>query len=169
MPPSTGGFRDGLMFARESGVQRLKPRQKIHMEGRVSQIALVVSDQVKSLEFFTERVGFEKKTDVTPPGGYRWVTVGPRGQDLELALYELGSAADPQQKEWSKNWAPGRAPPIVLRVADCREVYREMSSKGVTFPQPPKDYPWGTAATFVDLDGNLFSLSQPRGGSGSKK
>lgn len=130
------------------------------MEGRVSQVTLVVTNQAKSLEFFTSKVGFEKKTDVTPPGGSRWVTVGPKGQDLELALWEVGSSVDPAQKEWSKHWAPAKAPPIVLRVGDCQQVYQELSSRGVEFPQPLKQYPWGTSATFKDPDGNLFSISQ---------
>ena len=136
------------------------------MEGRIAQMTLVVTNQARALAFFTEKVGFEKKTDFNPPGGYRWVTVGPKGQNLELALWEVGSATDPTQKEWSKNWAPGKAPPLVLHVADCQKTYRELSSRGVEFPQTPKDYPWGTAATFTDLDGNLFSISQlPSGGS----
>lgn len=131
------------------------------MDGRVSQVTVVVTNQAKALAFHTEKVGFETKTDVTPPGGYRWVTVGPKGQDLELALWEVGSAADPTQREWSKHWAPARSPPIVLRVTDCRATFQELSARGVEFPQPPKEYPWGVAATFRDPDGNLFSLSQP--------
>jgi uncharacterized glyoxalase superfamily protein PhnB len=131
------------------------------MESRVAQVVLVVTNQRRSLEFYTERVGFEKKTDVQLPGGSRWVSVGPKGQDLELALWEVGSAVDPAQRDWSKQWAPARTPPVVLRVADCREAYQELSSRGVEFPQAPKEYPWGVAATFKDPDGNLFSLSQP--------
>ncbi len=132
------------------------------MEGRIVQVTLVVSNQARSLEFFTEKVGFEKKTDFRPPGGgVRWVTVGPKGQDLEIALWEVGSAVDPAQKAWSKQWEPARAPPLVLRVADCQKVYAELHARGVEFPQPPKEYPWGTAATFRDPDGNLFSFSQP--------
>lgn len=134
------------------------------MEGRITQVTLVVRDQAAALDFYTNKVGFEVKTDMTPPGGYRWVTVGPRGQDLELALFALGSATDPEQQAWSKSWAPGAAPPIVLRVADCRATYEELRARGVKFPQPPKEYPWGTAATFADPDGNLFSLSQPPAG-----
>lgn len=131
------------------------------MEGRITQVTLVVTNQAKALGFYTEKIGFEKKTDFAPPGGYRWVTVGPQGGDLELALWELGSHVDPAQKEWSKQWAPAKAPPIVLRVADCRRVHQELSSRGVEFPQPPKEYPWGIAATFQDPDGNLFSISEP--------
>ena len=134
------------------------------MDGKITQVTIVVSNQSKALEFYTQAVGFEKKTDHTPPGGYRWVTVGPKGQDLELAIWEMGSAADPAQQEWSRHWAPGKSPPIVVRVADCERIFKELSSRGVQFPQPPKKYPWGTAATFKDPDGNLFSLSQPPGG-----
>ena len=130
------------------------------MEGRISQISLVVANKAKSLAFFTENVGFEKKTDVTGPGGYRYVTVGPKGQDLELALWEVGSGTDPEQKVRSEQWAPARAPPIVLTVSDCRGTYTELSARGVEFTQVPMDHPWGTVATFTDLDGNLFSVSQ---------
>ncbi len=131
------------------------------MNGRITQITLVVRDQAASLAFYTEKVGFEKKTDFSPPGGYRWVTVGPQGQDLELALWVVGSATDPAQRAWSKDWAPAKAPPIVLRVEDCQREYEAMSGRGVEFPQPPKEYPWGIAATFRDPDGNLFSMNQP--------
>jgi predicted enzyme related to lactoylglutathione lyase len=133
------------------------------MDGKVAQITLVVSNKARALEFYTEKIGFEKKNDVTIPGGYRHVTVGPKGQDLEMALWEIGSATDPEQQAWSKHWAPGKAPPIVLSVADCQAAYQELSPRGVEFPQPPKEYPWGIAATFKDPDGNLFSLSQYRG------
>lgn len=131
------------------------------MEGRITQVTLVVTNQARSLEFFADKVGFEKKTDVALPGGYRWVSVGPKGQDLELALWEIGSPVDPAQKAWSTKWASGKAPPIVVRVTDCQQAYKDLSSRGVEFPQLPKEYPWGTAATFVDPDGNLFTISQP--------
>jgi len=131
------------------------------MDGKITHIALVVTNQARSLEFFTEKVGFEKKTDVAAPGGYRYVTVGPTGQDLEMALFEPGSAAEPSQKDWSKTWSPGKAPPILLRVADCRTTYQELSARGVEFVQAPMEHPWGTAATFKDPDGNLFSMNQP--------
>jgi catechol 2,3-dioxygenase-like lactoylglutathione lyase family enzyme len=134
------------------------------MDGKVSVVTLVVTNQARSLEFFTEKVGFEKKTDIHGPGGSRWVTVGLKGQDLELSLWEVGSASDPSQKEIAKQWAPARSPPIVLFVSDCRKAHREMSARGVEFPLAPMDQPWGTVATFKDPDGNLFSMNQPPAG-----
>jgi len=131
------------------------------MEGKITQVTLVVKDQAKSLAFYLDQVGFETKTDVALPGGHRWVSVGPKGQELELALFPIGGPVDPQQQARAKDWAPARMPPIVVRVADCRKVYAELHGRGVPFFQPPADLPWGTAATFEDPDGNLFSLVQP--------
>jgi predicted enzyme related to lactoylglutathione lyase len=139
------------------------------MDGKIAVISLVVTNQARSLEFFTEKVGFEKKNDVSPPGGSRWVSVGPKGQDLEMALWEVGSAVDPMQKEWSKHWAPGKAPSILLRVADCKKTHQELSARGVEFVSAPQEHPWGTVATFKDPDGNLFSMNQPPSGAWQKK
>jgi predicted enzyme related to lactoylglutathione lyase len=128
------------------------------MSMRISQFTIVVKNQAEALEFYTNRVGFEKKTDFTPPGSYRWVTVGPKEQDLELALWQVGS---PDPNGWSKNWRPGSGPPVVLRVDDCRKTFAEMKSRGVEFEQiEPVEYPWGISATFVDPDGNRFSINQ---------
>jgi len=127
----------------------------------VQQVTLVVKDQTAALDFYVQKVSFEKKTDFTPPGGRRWVTVGPRGQNPEFALFPLGSPVNPEQKMWAQQWVPGKAPPTVLRVKDCKAIYEELRARGVEFLQPPVEYAWGTSATFVDPDGNLFSLNQP--------
>lgn len=128
------------------------------MKARISQFTLVVNNQAAALEFYTNKVGFEKKTDFTPPGGYRWVTVGPKDQDLELALFQLGTK-DPN--DWSSQWQPGKNPPIVMNVDDCRKAFAELKARGIEFKQPePNEYPWGISATFADQDGNLFSINQ---------
>ena len=134
------------------------------MDMKVTQITLVVKNQAEALEFYTKKVGFEKKTDYTPPGSYRWVTVGPKGQDLELALFQQDFP-----DRWAMKWRPGGIPPIVLRVDDCRKAFAELESRGVEFKaDKPEEYAWGVSATFADLDGNLFSINQlPQKGSWS--
>ena len=128
------------------------------MKARIVQFTLVVNNQDAALDFYTRKVGFDKKTDVTPPGGYRWVTVGPKEQDLELALFQAGTK-DPNG--WSSQWHPGNNPPIVVNVDDCRAAFAELKSRGVEFKQAqPDEYAWGISATFSDLDGNLFSINQ---------
>ena len=127
------------------------------MDPKITQFTLVVKNQADALEFYTKKVGFEKKTDFTPPGGYRWVTVGPGGQDIELALFQAGSQPE---NPWTTQWRPGNQPPIVMRVDDCVKTSSEMKSRGVNFTAEPKEYPWGVSSTFVDPDGNLFSINQ---------
>ena len=139
------------------------------MEGKITTLSLVVRDQQLSVAFYTDRVGFDVKTDVTPTGGSRYVTVGPKGQDLEIALWPIGGATDPSQREISKRWSPGTSPPIVLAVTDCRRTHEELRARGVVFQQDPVDHPWGTTATFVDPDGNLFSMNQPPVASSRRK
>lgn len=133
------------------------------MEARVSSVAIVVADQARSLQFFTEKVGFEKKADFTNAEGYRYLTVGPRGQDLEVVLWQTGSATHPAQAGLSKHWAPAKSPPTFLVVADCELLCAQLSSRGVEFVSPAERTPWGTVATFRDPDGNLFTITQPTG------
>jgi len=126
------------------------------MNARITSIALVVRDKAEALEFYTEKVGFEKKTDYTN-GGYRYVTVGPKGQDLELALWQEGS---PDTTGLASQLRPGVYPPIVMQIDDVRRFSAELKARGVRFRQEPQEYPWGVSATFEDPDGNRFSVNQ---------
>ena len=67
---------------------------------KVVYVALLVSDQDKALDFYTNVVGFEKRGDYRTPDGPRFLTIGIKGQDFELVLWpgtpgkaEAGSAA----------------------------------------------------------------------------
>jgi catechol 2,3-dioxygenase-like lactoylglutathione lyase family enzyme len=131
------------------------------MNTKIDSISLIVKDKAKALEFYTEKVGFEKKMDVTNYG-YRWLTVGPKGQELGLELWQVGS---PDPTGGSKNWKPGNAPPMVLFVEDCYKLFAELKARGVEFRRELEEYPQGVSATFSDPDGNLFTirgLSQKR-------
>ena len=132
------------------------------MDARITSVAVVVKNKAEALEFYTEKVGFEKKTDYTN-GGYRYVTVGPKGQDLELALWQEGS---PDPTGSSGQLKAGMYPPIVMSVDDVRKIFAELKARGVQFKQEPQEYAWGVSATFTDPDGNRFSVNQlPRKGS----
>jgi predicted enzyme related to lactoylglutathione lyase len=129
------------------------------MDTRIQAISLIVKDKTEALKFYTEKAGFEKKTDYTA-GNYRYVTVGLKGQDLELALWQVGSPDAVGGEERSRGYKPGSAPPIVLTVDDCRRLYAELKARGVQFKQELQEFPWGISATFSDPDGNLFSINQ---------
>jgi len=126
------------------------------MDARITAVSLIVKNKAEALQFYTEKVGFEKKTDYTN-GGYRYVTVGPRGQDLELAFWQEGS---PDPTGSSGQLKSGAFPPIVMRVEDVRKTFDELKTRGVKFSQEPQEFPWGVSATFEDPDGNRFSINQ---------
>jgi catechol 2,3-dioxygenase-like lactoylglutathione lyase family enzyme len=127
------------------------------MNAKITHVSLIVKNKDEAVEFYTNKVGFEKKADFNPPAGDRWVTVGPKGQDLELTLWQVGS---PDPNGSYSNWRPGSIPPIVMRVDDCKRTFAELKTRGVEFKQEPLEHPYGVSATFADPDGNLFQINQ---------
>src|ERR1700689_4413152 len=108
---------------------------------------VTVKDQGRALEFYGKALGFEKLADYSPPGNPRWLTVAPKVQNIELALYP------PQQGERAVTWT--------LVTDDIRKDFEELKSRGIQFNETePKESPWGKTATFSDPDGNKFSLYQ---------
>jgi len=127
------------------------------MNTKITHVALVVKNKDEAVEFYTKKVGFEKKSDYNPPAGDRWVTVGPKGQDLELTLWQAGSS-DPDGL--ASNWRPGSIPPIVMTVDDCRKISADLKSRGMQFKREPEENPYAVSALFVDPDGNSFQINQ---------
>lgn len=128
---------------------------------RLTHVTLVVKNQDAALDFYTNAMGFEKKADYTQPGQPRWLTVGPKGQELEMVLWAAGApVAQPLPPSHSQ---PGNGTRCVLEVEDCRKTFRELKARGVRFKTPePIEAPWGWAADFTDPDGNPFTLHQTR-------
>lgn len=119
------------------------------MQAKITHLAIVVKNQDEAVDFYTKQVGFEKRADFNPPGGERWVTVSPRGQELELTLLQSGK--------------PGVGNPgshITMTVEDCKGAAAELKSRGVQFRQEPLEHPYGISAIFADPDGNTFQINQ---------
>jgi catechol 2,3-dioxygenase-like lactoylglutathione lyase family enzyme len=126
---------------------------------KLANVVIVVKDQAKALDFYTKVLGFEKRTDLSPPGSPRWVTVAPKGQDIEISLFQEGTPLpDPKAPQLKA----GSNPQWALQTDDCRGDFKRLKAQGVKFEQDePGEYPWGVLATFRDPDGNPFSLLQP--------
>ena len=133
---------------------------------RLSHVTLFVNNQEEARRFYTEKLGFEVRTDATMDNGFRWLTVGPKGQkDFEIILMLVGSdkKADPQVAEMLRTViAKGGLGAGVFDTADCRKTYEELKEKGVEFLSPPTDQFYGVEAIFKDPFGNWFSLGQPK-------
>jgi catechol 2,3-dioxygenase-like lactoylglutathione lyase family enzyme len=121
-----------------------------------------VLDQDAALRFYTEVLGFERRTDVTMDT-FRWLTVGPPGQpDFELILAVPGPPMlDPESAEHIRAMvAKGALGAGVFATDDCRRSYEEMKARGVEFLTEPAERSYGVEATFRDNSGNWFSLMQ---------
>jgi catechol 2,3-dioxygenase-like lactoylglutathione lyase family enzyme len=131
---------------------------------KLSHATIYVLDQEAALRFYTEKLGFEVRTDMTM-GDFRWLTVAPKGRaEPELILYATTSHGGMMDEETVGHLRAvlekGLMGPGVFETDDCRATYEELKSKGVEFVSPPEERPYGVEAIFKDNSGNWFSLTQ---------
>ena len=132
------------------------------MINRLSHAVVYVLDQDSAKAFYTEKLGFDLRSDVTMDG-FRWLTVGPKEQpELEIILAEPKPPMfQPEAGERLRALiATGAIGAGAMDTPDCRAAYEELRAKGVTFVQEPAERPYGIEAVFRDDSGNWFSLTQ---------
>ncbi len=131
---------------------------------KLSVVTILVRNQDEALQWYTEKLGLEKRVDdSTTVPGYRWLTVGPRGQkDLEMVLQRPRSTEG--MESVGKQPGPKSQPEAawVFETDDCKKTYEEMKTKGVKFLGEPVERPYGVEAGFEDLYGNIYYMIQPR-------
>jgi catechol 2,3-dioxygenase-like lactoylglutathione lyase family enzyme len=133
---------------------------------KMSHVTLFVKNQDEAKDFYTNKLGFEVRTDFTMEGGFRWLTVAPKTQpDLEIVLMEPKpgpmldeEAADAVRLLLNK----GVLGSGVFEVDDCRKTYEELKQKGVQFAGAPEERMYGVEAIMKDGLGNWFSMTQPK-------
>ena len=135
---------------------------------KLSTTQLWVHDQDEALAFYTEKLGFETRMDVTMEemGNFRWLTVAPPGQD-EIAVVLMAIPGPPvMDAETAEQvrtlMGKGFAGTLFLTTDDCRASYEELRSRGVEFVEEPEDRPYGIDAGFRDPSGNHLRLTQVR-------
>jgi catechol 2,3-dioxygenase-like lactoylglutathione lyase family enzyme len=133
---------------------------------RLSHSTLYVTDQDAAREFYVNKLGFDLRMD-QEAGGFRWLTVGPKGQpDFQLILMKVGANAGNDAEATASITALLTSGKLgaagVFETADCRKTYQELSDKGVEFMAPPEEKFYGVEAVFRDPSGNRFSLTQPK-------
>lgn len=127
---------------------------------------LWVHDQQVALEFYTQKVGFEVREDITMPdmGNFRWVAVGPANQpDVNIVLMAIPGppVMDAEtNKAVHELTAKGFATAVFLVSDDVQKDYDELSSRGVEFIEPPTQRPYGLDTAFRDPSGNHLRIAQ---------
>ncbi len=133
---------------------------------QLTHVNVWVHDQDEALAFYTEKLGFELRDDVTLPemGGFRWLTVGVPGQEgVALALMTVPGPPvfdTETQSKLTEIVAKGAAGGLFFATDDCQGTYEELKSRGVEFSQEPTEQPYGIDAGFRDVSGNQMRLGQ---------
>jgi predicted enzyme related to lactoylglutathione lyase len=117
----------------------------------IHQVVLEVEDQDRALDFWTKTMGFELAQDA-PYGDERWLEVRTPDKSVTVVL---------SLRQGERPTAPGMLPTsnIFFYCDDLPKTYEELRSRGVQFPQPPVEQPFGWWSMFEDLEGNRFALT----------
>ena len=132
----------------------------------IANTQLWVHDQDEALAFYTQKLGWEVRADVTLPemGDFRWLTVGPVGQeDFSVVLMAIPGPPvfEPETTEQIRSLtAKGAASTIFLTTDDVQASYEELKERGVEFVYTPEERPYGIDASFRDPSGNHIRLTQ---------
>jgi len=130
------------------------------MEGgtKISLCSVFVKDQESALKFYTEVLGFQKKTDL-PAGEFRWLTVVspevPQGAELVLEP-NVNAAAKVYQTAIREQGIPAAS----FAVLDIQQTCQELKASGVKFTIEPTTSGSTSVAVFDDTCGNLIQIHQ---------
>src|SRR5260370_29240110 len=138
---------------------RPKPRKRRRRNKmKIKVISVYVDDQDKALRFYTEVLGFAKKTDFSQ-GPYRWLTVAspeePNGTELQLALNNNPAAKTYQQAILQQGQSA-----TMFFTDDIKGDYERIKARGAEFTMPPTEVTGSTIAMLGDTCGNLIQLTQ---------
>ena len=124
---------------------------------RINLASVLVDDQDKALRFYTDVLGFVKKTEV-PLGEHRWLTVvspeEPDGVELVLEPDE-----HPAAKPFKAALVADGIPFTSFAVADVQAEFDRLKGLGVTFTQEPAAMGPVTTAVLDDTCGNLIQIA----------
>jgi catechol 2,3-dioxygenase-like lactoylglutathione lyase family enzyme len=124
---------------------------------RINLTSVHVDDQEKALRFYTEALGFVKKTEF-PAGEHRWLTVvspdQPDGVELVLEPDE-----HPAARAYKQGLVADGIPYNSFSVADVQAEYDRLTALGVRFTQPPTQMGPVTTAVLDDTCGNLLQIA----------
>jgi catechol 2,3-dioxygenase-like lactoylglutathione lyase family enzyme len=125
---------------------------------RIHLSSVLVDDQDKALDFYTEVLGFQKKTEV-PLGEHRWLTVvspeDPEGPELVLE-----PDAHPAVRPFKEALVADGIPFTSFAVSDIGGEFERLRGLGVKFTQEPVAMGPITTAVFDDTCGNLIQIAQ---------
>lgn len=125
---------------------------------KLEHTSIYVDDQEKALRFYTDVLGFGKKTDVSQRG-YRWLTVSPNGDSDGLEL-QLALNNDPAAKAYQQAMFAQGQPALMFTTDDINAEVERLKARGADFTMEPTDVTASIIAMLDDTCGNLLQISQ---------
>ena len=124
---------------------------------KIKVMSIYVDEQEKALRFYSEVLGFKKKTDFSN-GGYRWLTVvspeAPDGAELQLEANTNPAARAYQEARFQQS-----QPAAMFFVDDVQSEHDRLAGLGVKFTMPPTKVTGSTIAMLDDTCGNLIQIA----------
>ena len=125
---------------------------------KIKVTSVYVDDQDKALRFYTEVLGFAKKSDFSQ-GPFRWLTVAspeePDGTELQLA-----PNGNPAAKAYQQAMFQQGQPAFMFYTGDVKGDYERIKAHGAEFTMPPTQVPGATIAKVNDTCGNIIQITQ---------
>ena len=118
---------------------------------KIGTISVAISNQDKALDFYVNKLGFEKVDDQPMSETERWLEVALPGGQTHIILGLRG------QSGGNSTGFTG----FVLHTDNIEETCATLKTRGVTLTQEPSTQPWGKWAQFTDLDNNEFGIWAP--------
>ena len=102
---------------------------------KIKLTSIYVDDQDKALRFYTEALGFTKRSDFSN-GPFRWLTVAspeePDGTELQLALND-----NPAAKAYQQSLFDHGQPAVMFFTSDIKGDHERIQARGAEFTMPP--------------------------------
>jgi predicted enzyme related to lactoylglutathione lyase len=123
---------------------------------RIKLTSVMVKDQDKALKFYTELLGFQKKTDI-PMGEHRWLTVvsSEEPDGPEVVLEPLGF---PPARTYQQALFEAGIPLTAFNVDDVEREFQRLADLGVKFSMEPTAMGVTKLAVFDDTCGNNIQI-----------
>jgi len=125
---------------------------------KIGLLTVFVNDQGRALKFYTEVLGFVKKSDVTA-GKYRWLTV-VSPEEKDGAQLQLAPNDNPAARTYQESIFHQGIPAAMFFVDDVQKEYQRLKRLGVKFTMEPTRTPGSTIVVLDDTCGNLIQLTQ---------
>ena len=131
------------------------------MTVNLSTAFIPVNDPEEALGFYRDALGLEVRNDVASEG-FRWVTLGAPGQDVDIVLFQPhGGASQADGDALLTLVTKGVFQVAIFRADDLDATFEKVRASGAEVLQEPVSQPWGARdCAFRDPSGNMLRIAQ---------